>query len=264
MNDTVHITLKALGLSDKEIVLYTTLISSGVCTIKQLADATGMNRTTAYRFLGELKKRGFIEWVVGSRGTLVKASPLERLGVYVTERKRELTSIEAALPEAVTTLTSLQHLKPFTTQVRYFEGELGMKQMIWRTLAAEHTTRSYASLTRREVIAADFEDEFEREWARKGITDRVITNDKREEYISKRLVSEYRRYTDIRVIPAKTYDIKNDIIIYNDVFAIMSLVKDHLVGVEIENAEIAKTQRSIFDIVWSVATAHSNQKRKTK
>ncbi len=40
--------------------------------------------------------------------------------------------------------------------------------------------------------------------------------------------------------------------IYNNVFAIMSLEKNNLLGVEIENEEIAKTQKSIFDLVWSL------------
>lgn len=254
MNDTLLSTLKNIGLSDKEIALYRAALSSGVCSIKQLADDAGFNRTTAYRFLTALHKRGLVEWVVGARGRLVQVAPFDSLAHYLKEEQRRLAGIEAALPQAIDQLKAMEHRKKLTTQVRYFEGQLGIKQMIWNTLRAESDTRSYASLTRREVISPSFEDEFEREWARKGLKDRVITNEKRGEYIAKRLIPEYRRCVDIRIIPTKTYYITNDIIIYNDIFAIMSLEKDHLVGVEIENAEIAKTQASIFDIVWRVAT----------
>jgi len=61
---------------------------------------------------------------------------------------------------------------------------------------------------------------------------------------------------DIHIIPKKKYYITNDILIYNDVFAIMSLEKGNLLGVEIENEEIAKTQRSIFDLVWSIGSSY--------
>ena len=253
MNKDVIAILKELGLSEKEIQLYLVLLSSGVQTIKQIADAAGMNRTTAYRFLEALKHRGLVEWVVGPRGTLVQAAPPDALLVYLHEQEHTFAGLEAALPMTIADLALLKSKKKFSTQVRYFEGQLGIKQMIWNTLKADRLARSYASLTRREVISASFEDEFEREWAKRGMTDRVITNETRKEYMQKKLIPEYHKHLEIRELPAKIYSITNDIIIYNNVFAIMSLEKENLVGVEIENREIAATQQSIFDIVWHIA-----------
>lgn len=253
MNKDVRAILKEIGLDEKEVQLYLTLLSSGVQTIKQIADAAAMNRTTAYRFLTALKHRGLVEWIVGPRGTLIQAAPLDALTLYVQDQKRQFARLEAVLPQTITALTQVRQQKRFSTQVRYYEGELGIKQMIWNTLKASGSTRSYASLTRREVISASFEDAFEREWVEKGIIDRVITNETRKDYIQERLVPEYHKHLEIRYMPAKIYSITSDIIIYNNVFATMSLEKDNLVGVEIENAAIAKTQTSIFDIVWHIA-----------
>jgi sugar-specific transcriptional regulator TrmB len=254
MNKDVTAILKEIGLSEKEIQLYLALLSSGVQTIKQIADAAAMNRTTAYRFLEALKHRGLVEWIVGPRGTLIQAAPLDALALYVQDQKRQFMRLEALLPKTISALTQVRPQKKFSTQVRYFEGELGIRHMIWNTLQTTETTRSYALFHRRDVISPSFEDDFEEEWVKKGLKDNVITNETRGEYIAHKLIPDYQKCNEIRIIPSQVYDITNDIIIYNNVFAIMSLEKNNLVGVEIENAEIAKTQKSIFDIVWHVAT----------
>jgi hypothetical protein len=41
--------------------------------------------------------------------------------------------------------------------------------------------------------------------------------------------------------------------IYNDIFAVATWKNKQLFGFEIENSEVAKTQKSIFDIMWKVA-----------
>jgi sugar-specific transcriptional regulator TrmB len=253
MNKDIRKILKEIGLGEGEIQLYLALQSSGVQTIKQIADTVRMNRTTAYRFLEALKTRGLVEWIVGPRGALIQAAPLEALNVYVQDQKRHLARLEAVLPQVITTLTEARVKKKFSTQVRYFEGELGIRHMIWNTLQTEGQSRSYTMFKRREVISPSFEDDFELEWASKGLKDKVITNETRGEYIRHRLIPDFKKGNEIRIIPSRVYDITNDIIIYNNVFAIMSLEQNNLVGVEIENAEIARTQKSIFDIIWRVA-----------
>jgi sugar-specific transcriptional regulator TrmB len=253
MNKDNTTILKEIGLDEKEIQLYLVLLSSGVQTIKQISAAANMNRTTAYRFLTVLKTRGLVEWIVGPRGALIQAAPPAALNLYIQDQKRQLARLEAVLPAAITSLAQLRARKKFSTRVRYFEGELGIKQMIWNSLQTEGQSRSYTMFKRREVISPSFEDDFEEQWAKKSLKDMIITNETRGEYIAYKLVPDFRKGNEIRIIPSTVYNITSDIIIYNNVFAIMSLEKDNLVGVEIENAEIARTQKSIFDIVWRVA-----------
>lgn len=250
--------LDKLGLTDKEKHIYLSLIQSNVQTIKHISDLTSINRSTVYRHLESLEKKGLIEWVIDERGKKAKASSLSSLTVLLNDKKSQLHEVEETLPQFISQLKLIKPIMKFATQVRYYHGEQGMKQMIWNTLTTKGIAHSYAALKRREFVDPDFEDKFEEEWVQRGLRDKTITNEDRRDYIQQKLVPSYRKTIDIRIIPAKKFYISNDITIYNDTMAIISLEKNNLVGVEIENAEIVKTQQSLFQIVWATASPLKN------
>jgi len=253
------ITLYKLGLTKQEVDIYLSLLENETHTIKEISQITGINRTTTYRYIQSLENKGLVKWIVGTRGKIVQIFPVDNLETLLNSLKRNIKEIEIGLPELLKNLKQIQPLKRYQSQVRYYECVEGLQQMIWNNLSInpKETSRSYTVFRRREFINPKFEDEFEKEWVRRRLKDHVITNEDRFEYINKRLVGAYRTESlDIHIIPKKKYYITNDILIYNDVFAIISLEKGNLLGVEIENEEIAKTQRSIFDLVWSIGSSY--------
>lgn len=242
-----------LGLKDKEIEIYLFLNKTGVQTVKQISAATGINRTTTYRYLEALREKGLVEWIIDERGTKVKSTGVDNLNILLKSQRKKFEEVKNDLPPFISQLQLLKPIEKFATQVRYYQGEKGIEQIIWNTLKAKEVMRSYAALRRREFIDNGFENEFEARWAESGLKDKVITNEGRLDYIKNKLVAAYRQNLEIRLIPDNQFCLTNDIAIYNNTLAIISLEKDNLVGVEIENEEIAKTQKSIFDIVWEQA-----------
>ena len=63
-------------------------------------------------------------------------------------------------------------------------------------------------------------------------------------------------HREIRVINKNQFDFTNEINIYDDKVAIISL-KDELIGMIIESIEIANSQRAIFDMCWQFANTQS-------
>ena len=246
-------TLQKLNLDEKEIKLFLELQKTGVQSVQQISEQSLINRTTAYRVLESLEEKGLVEWIVDDQGRKVKASPPERLSNILSEQKRKITELEGELPSLIEQMKMVQPSMKLTTEVRYYKGESGIRQMIWNSLHAKETARSYAALRRREYIDPKFEKKFEEEWVRRKLKDKVIVNEPRTDYIKNQMVRSYRKTLELKIIPKEKYYLTNDIIIYNNILSIMSLEHGNLVGVEIENAEIAKTQKSLFDIVWEVA-----------
>jgi sugar-specific transcriptional regulator TrmB len=245
--------LTKLGVKEDEIVIYLYLCTSDVESVQQISEAVAINRTTCYRYLESLRDKNLIEWVIDKRGRKVKASSPDNLLLLLEKRKSTITEVEKNLLPLISQLKIIKPNKKFDTQVRYFKGEEGIKQMIWNTLRTKEPLRSYTILRRREVIDPKFEDKFEYEWVRRRLSDYTITNETRIPYIKNRLLAQYRKTVTIKIIPSKKFYISNDIAIYNNIVSIASLEKDNLVGIEIENEEIVKTQKSIFDIVWEGA-----------
>ncbi len=254
MNKNIDInTLKNLGLSKREIQVYLHLLKSGVQSIKQISQATGINRTTVYRYTEPLVSKGLAEWIIGDQGKKVQAASPENLKLYLENKKSKFENLEKRIPQTISILKKLKPQNIVQTHVKYFEEEKGIRQMIWNTLETRKILRSYTPFGRRNVINTKWEDKFEHEWKRRKLKDKIITNETNLDYIKKHLVPSYKKTLDIRIISSKKYYITTDIAIYNDVISIISFEKDNLVGVEIENKEMAKTQKSIFDIVWEVA-----------
>ncbi len=200
------IILYKLGLTKQEVDIYLSLLSGEIKTIKEISKRTRINRTTAYRYIESLEAKGLIKWVVGTRGKLVQIAPLESLNLLFNSKKRNLDEVASNLPQLVKNLKAIQPIKRYESQVRYYKGSDGLQQMIWNNLSInpKETSRSYTVFRRRDFIDPKFEDEFETEWTRRGLKDRVITNEDRYEYINKSLVQSYRNNTlDIHIIPKK-------------------------------------------------------------
>ena len=245
--------LSKLGLNEKEIEIFLFLSKNKVQTVKQIADATSINRTTAYRHIETLRQKGLVKWLISQRGIKVEATPPENLRILLDTQKREIEQTSTNLPQLIDMLQRLKPSPKLETKIRYYEEKEGIEQLFWNTLKTTESTRSYAPMRRREFIDPAFEYKLEEEWVCRGLKDKIITNENRLPYIRKKLHLLYKKTLDIRIIPRRQFYITNDIIIYNYTFAIASLEKNNLVGVEIENAEIAKTQKSIFDLIWQTA-----------
>ncbi|MBU0976276.1 MAG: helix-turn-helix domain-containing protein [Patescibacteria group bacterium] len=245
--------LQKLGLNDKEIVIYLHLTNSGVQSIKQISDATSVNRTTVYRYLESLIKKDLIEWIIGERGRKVQVTPPNNIKLYLSEKKQRLENLEKTIPSLISQLQMIKPIEKFATQVRYYKGEEGIKQIIWNTLQTKGPLYSYTPLGRRDVINPDFEDRFEHEWARRKLIDKVITNETHLDYFRKNLVDSYKKTLEVRILPSDKFYITSDTSIYNNTVSIMSFEKEALAGVEIDNKEMASNQKSIFNIVWEVA-----------
>lgn len=254
---------RSLGLNSDEINTYTYLNKAGVQSIKQISTETNINRTTTYRVVESLIEKGLAEWVIGKRGKKVQASPPENITVLLNNRRDKLADIENKLPNLISGLKLQKPVAKFETSVKYYEGVEGAQQMTWNRLKAKGFMRSYTPFGLNEIFGIKHGEAYSKEWVKKKLVDHIITNGTRMEYI-KNLAPKYQGLLKIKVIPAEKFYMTNDISIYNDTVSIISLERKNIVGVEIENPEIARTQKSIFDIVWEVATPIEKFKKRSK
>ena len=71
--------LKAYGLNEKQAKLYLTCLEFELITIQNLAEKSGIKRTTVYSLLEELEKIGIINIVKQKKKTYIKAEAPEIL-----------------------------------------------------------------------------------------------------------------------------------------------------------------------------------------
>lgn len=248
-----------LGLEDSEARIYIELLNHESLTVLEIASLLNIPRTTVYRICEKLGKKQFAEWIIKENSTRIKAVKPTDLKQLIESKREEVISAETALKSLESMIsTPLKNLPG--TQVRYYQGKEGLRQMMWNCLKAKDEIVGWSVYGRASIIGESFMDSYVNEFKRRKLGDRAIMNEKGLEYnkIPENLVNHQQTFEDMRFIPESKFYIAGDTSIYNNVFAYCVWNHGEVIGVEIENPEIVKTQRSIFNILWEIAEPVEN------
>lgn len=246
--------LKILGLDSTEVEVYNYLLQYEYQSLLEISRALNIPRATIYKAGDRLVKKMFAEWVLGETGVRLKAVRPDKLSFIIRKKEKELENIKESLEKVKLNANEILYLVP-KTQVRYYQGREGLRQMLWNCLKAKGEIFGYSEFGRIEVVGREFYNQYVKEFKLRGIRDRVITTENSIEYIKKHVISHNERHQlskwDIRILKSDDYYISGDSSIYNNVYAISYWKKGEIVGVEIENPEFVKMHKSIFEIVWN-------------
>ncbi|OGG08989.1 hypothetical protein A2154_01800 [Candidatus Gottesmanbacteria bacterium RBG_16_43_7] len=252
--DTANI-LMQLGLTIHEARVYELLLKTGISSPVSLSRKIAINRTTLYRILESLEAKGLVKRIVESKSTSFEAAPAETLTNILIQKENDLKTLQNSLTPLVKSLSQLQSQTDSPTKVKYYQGQSGLRQLLWNTLNAKTEVvglgwadwnagigRKYAEIIRGEVVERQI---YHRELLNEDQIDDTFSFTDNQIFISK----FYRH----RILPKKVLKITQDTYIYNNVFAFYHIYKGEHFGVEIYNAHIAATEYQIFNILWQQA-----------
>src|SRR5260221_13055638 len=89
------------GLTEKEIVVYMTLVRSGPKTIMNLARETGIKRSTTHNTIEELIKKGLVSQTNYGERKMVVAEDPDKLKFIMDQKKWDVQKLEKALPDTI-------------------------------------------------------------------------------------------------------------------------------------------------------------------
>ena len=242
--DLLHV-LQAVGLDDKESKLYLAGLQIGSAPASEYAKAAELNRITTYNALESLVHKGLFTLVKKMRGKWYAPVAPEYLSLEV---QKNAQALDRVLPE-LRSLPGVQFRQP---RVRFFEGWEGVKKVYEDTLTAHGELLNFANSTVVRKFWPEYDEDYVNERVKRGIHLRGIAPD---DATGKRVHGEDKsKLREIRLVPSKEFDFKNEIKIYDHKVAIISFGKDReMFGVIIESKEVAETQRQIFEMAWRYA-----------
>ncbi len=237
--------LKSLGLSDKEAKVYLASLELGSTTVQELARAARVNRPTAYVQIESLTKRGLMSSVTKGKKRFFQAESPDQLAHLIEKSKRELVSREDELAKILPELKNMFDSAEERPKVRFFEGKEGLKAMLNEFLKTkEKSAVTFFSWDDVRNVFSEKEVQAHRERReKKKIHTRAIYTRHSGPVASLPLLLEARH------VDPQEYPMPSEFTIYGEKIAIVSL-KRKLVGVVIENKEMANTFRSIFELAW--------------
>ncbi|EKD24219.1 MAG: Transcriptional regulator, TrmB [uncultured bacterium] len=236
-------TLLQLGLDEKEASIYLAALSLGPSSIQNISKKSGVNRSTIYTFLSELKSKNLIsETISGRKRLFVATDPEELKGLLV----RQQAALDKIMPE----LKGLFNIEAGRPKIRFFETLPEIKQ-IHLSLLDEGPKEIFAFLDIDEftqVMGWDWTQEYVSKRLSKKIPIKVIAN----EHASSRDVYSRNKeeFREMRIFPGENPFWAN-IEIYpstNKIF-ITSLKKEKWALV-IESETIISTLKIFFNFMW--------------
>lgn len=237
--------LKKLGLSDKEVAVYTALLRLGSASVRQIADAAKVNRGTTYDILKALMEDGLVSYVNKETKHFFAAEDPTHLKELVRKQQERLQEVEGELETHIPELQSLHKRGGEKPVVRYFEGMRGIRTLLSEVLsvmeaADEKRYYVYSSSTIREHYYKAYAD-FTEDRIKKNIAVRVIAMGPGG---GTQGLDERKWLTQQESSPTYT-------LLFAGRIAHIALdAGGHMVGVLIENAAMYETHKMIFEALW--------------
>ncbi len=243
--ENLELILKELHLNDKEIQIYSFLLGTGCSPISHIAKQVGINRTTCYSYVNNLRERGFVSQIERNKTNYVMAVDpqiwIENLDLKQNFLLKKLNQLRAEIKCGETIYFQKTHKQ----KVQFFEGKSGLINVLMDILNSGDEMRCYVSSNFKDFIdeAAPY---FKYERVKRNIHAKAIfTLDKLPVAASD---DEFRR--ESRFLSGQ-YDLGITFLVYGNKYALIS-VKEQI-GLIVESEMISKALRRLFNWVWGVA-----------
>lgn len=254
--------LMSLGLEDIEAILYVHLLENGAQTPLELSRELNINRSKIYRFIEKLTAKKLIEESVVDRGVRIKASDIRNIELMLQDKEQALKTQKDMLPAILDNLQNLPVDLKQQFEVKHYHGADGLKQMLWNHLSAKKEIVGFSYKNKNDMVGKPFAEQIREEQVERKIMLYEVENETDQGDLWYTNVTGWNKYYSSRYISPEILAIKQYIAVYNNTVSIANWVDRVLVGVEIENAIFAETQRQIFWQLWKIAGPAKTSKKK--
>ncbi|MDA1061090.1 MAG: hypothetical protein O3B47_04845 [bacterium] len=242
--------LTNLGLTDKEAKVYLACTEKGVAMVSEIAKSAKINRVTTYDILEKLKQKGLVKYSTQNKLKYFRSTNPE---ILLEEFEKRTNDLRGSLPKFKILTGEINH-----PRIRYFEGLEGIKTIYADTLSSNTDILNFSNSLEIRKQWPNYDKEYVEKRTKKKIFLKGICPQDKAGQIVKSEDKKY--YREMRLVPQEQFNFTNEINIYDDKVAIISF-KEELIGMIIECKEIAKSQRTIFNMCWEFAeiTNHQNK-----
>lgn len=250
--DNISEKLIALGLTSEEINVYLVLVEGRVDTALTISRQTNLKRTTVYRILDNLTTRKLVITRAGERGLHYLPSPIESFDLILAEQESKLAQFRRLIPELKDQLGSIQTESKNSSQVRYYHGIDGLKQVTYNSLKANGELLTYELSTMNAFMDQEEAEKLRARFVENKINIKTLTNvTKMSAWTS--VTEMVEKYWEIRHLDPKNKPFQFEILIYNDIYCMYKYTGNEIFCIEIKNAELAQMQRTLFYYLWDMA-----------
>lgn len=235
--------LEQTGLNKKETKVYLASLQLGPASISDVADRSGVKRTTVYEVMKTLKAKNLISVTgKGKKKMFIAAEPEEIRKMLL--RKFELFT--DVLPQ----LKSLSKTALLRPTIQVFEGEDGLFSIYEDIIKEKEQLCSIVAFSKAtNKILGRIAKEFVTSRVKHNIFAKVIAPDSATSLEWHTRDEESLR--EMRLIDKDKYPFSIEISVYGNKTAFISFKENELFGLIVKSPEITKTMQLMFDFFWT-------------
>lgn len=248
------ITLEKLGLSEKEAKVYLAALELGSDSVQNIAKKAQVNRATTYVILETLAKKGLSSSFEKGVKTFFTAESPEQLDRLIKNKEEQISVERQELEKLIPELKAIYNLAENKPKVKFYEGKEGLKAMQQDTIRSNvKEIYSFTPLDRYLEVFPN-QEPVETRIKRKLKLYVIYTNEKGR--IDN--ANNSKQLRTARFIPRNKFPIESMIDIFPKFGVRIYNFKPHFAGVMIENIQVAKTLKAIFDFVWEATEKYNH------
>jgi sugar-specific transcriptional regulator TrmB len=243
--------LEHLGLGPEEAKVYLSVLELGGGYASTLAKQAGVPRVNCYYLLDGLKKKGLVTSNLRGKAKFFVAEPPQVLANQIEEQFKRAQ-------ELVPQLAMLGSRHGFKPSIRSYEGMSGIKAIFEQTLEAESELVGYTNLEALGELLPDYLPDYSARLVKKNIKVRWLSpsTEMARAFIQHFYPDDFpEELVEVLFVNPQEFAFENQIAIYGNKVAIISLNPEELMGVIIESPVYARTERRVFNLSWLGATA---------
>ncbi len=250
--------LKQLGLTEIEATLYLILIKSGALSVKDLAQMSGIKRTTSYMYIDQLVEKGLLMKVVrGSKKQVAANLPKDCLKNLIEDKLDSAKAAEKDLPEMLKKINAIPHTHDINnTEIIYLKGIKSVRG-VYEDAFKCNEIRSYVKIEEKALLSDDNSDFFRKAFDKnKNLKIREIVYDSAVSRIKAlKILSENKNYF-YKFMPGDLNwsSTSEDILIYEGKVALMNYVGKPTATI-LHSPGFYHNSKQIFDFIWRILPA---------
>ncbi len=254
MNSILESKLESIGLGEKEAKVYLAAMDLGPATAKQIAQKANVNRATTYVQIESLMEKGLMSSFDKGKKTFFNAESPEHLFRFIEKQKNETLQKENILKEAFVELKGVFEYSGERPKVRFFEGKEGIEAIQEEFLKNKPKSAfTFAPLDEAYKVFPPEPTDYRNKFSKKlpDILMKIIYTTK-----EKNEPAQSFKNMEKRFIPPDKFPFTTEITIYNDKIILISWAAK-LIGIIVENKDMANSLRSIFNLTWEAAEKYN-------
>lgn len=237
------------GLTDKEAKAFLELVKLGASPVTKWAKQAQINRSSMYVILEKLLKDGLVTTFISNGVQHAQAIPTVELKALINDKEDFLLETKSQFERLLPDFQKLEKNNGIIPKVKFYEGKKRV-EMMYEEVLKENSFCAFFNPQRVKIYMPEYFDKIPLTLRQNGgaAKELLIPCKEASEYIEKYLSPKHQ----IKLLGSKV-DFSSDTIITNQKIYLVGYSKDDVVGTEIWNEELAKTQTTLFDLIWATS-----------